>query len=191
MSGLHLPALGDPREDARGAFQTCNRLSPGSGIAITSARRYLMFFNAAAANTLTALDIFTGAGVITTVTACRLGLYTVAANGDCSLAAQTTNDATRCAVASTEYGLAASPLDTTGGFPASYTLVRGARYAAAFYVTASATPTIFGVATNTLLTGASPRLTGFDNSGSGTDLNLTITAANIANIASMYYLAGL
>lgn len=178
----------EPRDDPRGAFQTVDRNLAAAGIAITSARRYLNFFTALVPLSFTKIDILTGAGAPVSVTAARLGVYTVAANGDCTLVARTANDATIAAAASTEYQ---KDLDTTGGFPASYQLTPGARYAAAFFVTAGTPPTILGFAIGSALAAAAPRLTGFDNSGAGADLNATITAANLANITSQYYLAGL
>lgn len=174
--------------DYRGAFETMSRVSAASGSAITPGRRYLMHFTALQALPLTQLDIWTGAGAIVGVTAARLGLYTVAANGDVTLVARTALDATIGAAASTEYPRA---LDATGGFPATYTLIRAQRYAASFYIAAGTPPTILGVSANSSLIAAAPRIMGFDNSGSGTDLNTSLTAAQIGNIGSMFYMAGL
>lgn len=176
------------RVDSRGAFQTADRVLCGSGISINSGRRYLGYFTAVSGDSFSNLDIVTGAGAVVSVTAARLGLYTVAANGDLTLVCQTANDATIGVAANTEYARA---LDATGGYPTTYTLARGARYAAAFYITAGTPPTIFGLSTNSVLNTLSPRAVGFDNSGVGTDLNTSLTAAQISNVASLFYVAGI
>ena len=101
--------------------------------------------------TLTVSQITTGttstAGVFTSATGlnARMGLYTVAANGDLTLVAQTASDSTLWIAANTAYTRSFS---TTGGYPATYTLVAGTRYAAGFNLYASGgtitTPTIAG-----------------------------------------------
>lgn len=57
----------------------------------------------------------------------KLGLYTVAANGDVTCVARTPNDTTLLAGVSTLYTYAS--WDTTSSGPASYSLVRGTWYA--------------------------------------------------------------
>lgn len=75
----------------------------------------------------------------------RMGLYTVASNGSLTLVAQTASDSTLWIAANTQY---TRSFDTTGGYPASYTLVAGTRYAAGYNLYASGgtltSPTIAG-----------------------------------------------
>lgn len=85
----------------------------------------LSFFTARDAFTFT--KIGTGLGTAGSgATLCRLGIYTVAGNGDLTLVARTANDTTIATAGST---IPSKALDTTGGFPASYGLVRGSEYA--------------------------------------------------------------
>ena len=58
----------------------------------------------------------------------RYGLYTVASDGALQIVARTASDTTRLAAANTWYP---RQLDTTGGYPASYTLQMGLVYAVA------------------------------------------------------------
>lgn len=174
--------------DYRGAFETIPRRDFNSGNAITSARRYLTYFTALQTKSFSTLEMWTGSGAASGISAARLGLYVVAANGDCTLVAQTANDATIGVGATAQQARA---LNTTGGFPASYTVIQGQRYAASFFVTASpTTPTMMSQNPNATLAAEDPRVSGFDNSGVGTDLAPTITAANIANIALFFYVVG-
>ena len=170
------------------AFETASRIVPWSGQSITSGRRYLMYFSADDDQTLSALELWTGATAGVGVTAARLGLYTVAVNGDVTLAARTALDATIGGVANTQFSRA---LDTTGGFPASLQLVRAARYAAAFYITATTTtPTVQALSAGLgAFYGTAPRTAGFDGGG-GTDLNASQTSANITAFGQNFYLAG-
>lgn len=169
------------------AFETFSRMTPVAATTITGGRRNLTFFTADDTQTLSNLELWTGAGTISGLTAARMGLYTVAANGDCTLVAQTANDSTIGAAASTQYARA---LDTTGGFPGSYTTIRGQRYASAFYIAGTTVPTIVGISLLiTAFAATAPRVTGFDG-GSGTDLNTTILSGNVSLLNAAFYMAG-
>lgn len=86
-------------------------------------------------STLTAFSGSTAAGATPTV--CRMGIYTVAANGDVALAASTPNDTSLFAAINTAYPKALS---------ASYGLTLGAFYATGLLVvTGAAVPTFHGV----------------------------------------------
>jgi hypothetical protein len=186
-SDVYYPARENPRACA---FETFTRDTNALGAnALSGGRRYLLFFTADEAVSFSQFDIWTGAGAPGTISACRVGLYTVDGSNNLALVARTANDTTMLAAASTEY---TRNLDTTGGFPSSYSLVEGSRYAAAFYVSVSSggTPTVLGGVGIANLLATSPRVTGFDN-GAGTDLNTSIAAASVSAVAQFFYIAGL
>lgn len=108
-------------------------VGPGSsGVLMLS---YFFADHSETISTLTAFSGSTAAGA--TPTLCRMGLYTVAANGDIALAASTPNDTTLFAAINTAYAKALSvPLAiTVGTFYATALLV----------VTGAAVPTFHGV----------------------------------------------
>jgi hypothetical protein len=120
-------------------LETCPRYVAGSSQALVSQSMQLSYLTPAAALTVGYLMTFcsTGASGGSVV---RFGLYSVAANGDITLVARTANDTTLLNTTSTTYVKA---LDTTGGFPATYTMVAGQRYALAVLVV-GATPSVRG-----------------------------------------------
>lgn len=169
------------------AFETMSRLNGPFAIATTSARRYLNYFTATSAKAFSSLEVRTGAGAPNTVTAARFGLYLANADGSLTMVCQTANDATLLSAASTTYLKA---LDTTGGFPASYTLIPGQRYAASYFSTATGTGSPLGIAMNDVtLAAAAPRISGYDG-GSGTDLRAAIAAVDVTNYGNIFYMAG-
>lgn len=142
----------------------------------------LTYFTATQTGTYTrlrSLTATTAAGA--TPTLARMGVYTVAANGNLTLLAATANDTTLWATANTAY-----ERTTT----ASYTLTAGQRYAFAhLVVTAAAVPSLVGKssvgagAANAELARA-PRKTG---STPATDLSASFTFDLIGDTATAYY----
>lgn len=188
MAADHALATAVPQSRRQCAFETCGRHVAPGGVAITSARRNMMPFVAYDNRSFGSLEIFTAATAPATVSAARMGLYQMAVNGDWTLVAQTANDATIGSAINTQY---TRTLDPTGGYPASYKLTLGQQYAFAFYITAVTTPNAYafavGAAGPSLLL---PRVATFDNSGAGTDLNTTVTLANLGNSSTVFYGAG-
>lgn len=95
------------------------------------------FFTATRDETVTRVEMFSGTtAAAATPTLIRMGLYTVADNGDLTLVASTPNDTTLFAATTTLYNKALS---------APYAMVKGQRYAfGILVVTAVATPTFYG-----------------------------------------------
>lgn len=154
-----------------------------TGGAHTSTNVTFTFWSAGAAITYSKIGLVVtvqGSGV----TLARLGLYTVAANGDLTLVARTANDPTIGTVAA---GFEVSrSMDTTGGFPASYTLTKGARYATArIFIFSTTSPqhtkqTFFSPAS-----ALAPRIGGFIASQS--DLPTSVTAASLSALGGTFY----
>lgn len=98
-----------------------------------SSAEYWTFFTAPYALTVSQIAMM-NATAFSGVTLARMGLYTMDSAGAGTLVARTASDTTLFNVALTLY---TRSFDTTGGFPASYTLVAGQRYATAVCVTAT------------------------------------------------------
>lgn len=130
----------------------------------------LTYFTAYKDQTVASLRTATGntaAGA--TPTLCRLGLYSVASNGDLTLIASTPNDTTLWAAATTIY---------TKALSASVNLARGQRYAlACLVVTAAAAPTLVANQPSSIFAAEAPRLTG--QLGGQTDLPASVTAGSV------------
>jgi hypothetical protein len=108
-----------------------------SAVTLANQRMQLTYFTAALTETCTQAVVntsTTAAGA--TPTLVRIGVYSVAANGDLTLIASTPNDTTLLATASTKYAKA---------FSASFVKTQGQRYAVALLVvSAAAMPSIMG-----------------------------------------------
>lgn len=121
-----------------------------------------------------------------TPTMCRIGFYSVAANGDMTLVCRSANNTGLWATINAEYEEA---MATAGGYPSSYTFVAGQRYAgAAICVSGATIPTLAGHAfPNAAMAVREPRLVG-QLSGQ-TDLPASIAAGSVANGGQRLWLA--
>lgn len=125
--------------------------------ALTTNITYFSFFTATEALTVSNISFSSGSSPASGVTLVRFGLYTFNET-TATLVARTNNDSSRFTVANTVYTAA---LDSTGGFPTSYNLVAGTRYAVAVVVVASTTPQLAAVsfgAASTAIMALSPRV---------------------------------
>ena len=93
----------------------------------------------------------------TTTTTARMGLYTWSdATGTATLVARTANDATLFGTAAV---VQSRSFDTTGGYPATYTLTAGSAYAFGMIFVGTGNPTVGALTiTNTALSGLTPRV---------------------------------
>lgn len=142
---------------------------------MTSGVLRLAYFTSAMAVTVAKCVTSTGGTAAgATPTLCRVGLYTVASNGDLTLVASMANDTSMWAGSNTEYEKSLS---------ASYTVAAGQRYAAAaLCVTATTPPNLFGAVPShgsSSVFARAPRLCGFLNSQ--TDLPASISSGSVTN----------
>ena len=138
--------------------------------ALTTNITYFSFFTATEALTVSNISFSSGSTPASGVSLVRFGLYTFDGT-TATLVARTNNDSSRFTVANTIY---TGALDSTGGFPTSYNLVAGTRYAVAVVVVASTTPQLAAVnfgAASTAILNLSPRVVGY--AGSTSDLPAT------------------
>jgi hypothetical protein len=143
---------------------------------------YFSFFTATEALAVSNISFSSGASVASGVTLVRFGLYTFDGT-TATLVARTNNDAARFTVGNTIY---TGALDSTGGFPTSYNLVAGQRYAVAVVVVASTTPTLAAVSFGgaaTAVMALSPRVVGFASATS----DLPATRNSFSGITHAYW----
>lgn len=141
----------------------------------------LTYFTARKAETTTQVRVLTGnTAAAATPTLCRVGLYSIAANGDGTLVASIASDTTLFAATNTAY---------TRSWSSSYAKVAGQRYALGILVvTAAAAPTF----TSSVLATATSTEAAFDPRLSGTiisqtDLPSTFTSGSVTASSNRYY----
>lgn len=148
----------------------------GATVAGSSQSMYLCYFTADKTEVISNISIMTaGTAAGATPTLCRLGVFSVAANGDLTLVASTPNDTTLFANTYTTY---------TKALSASFTKIQGQRYAVGLLiVSGAAMPTFIGASAvnanvvGTMLNGA-PALTA--RQGSLTDLPASTAVGSLA-----------
>jgi hypothetical protein len=126
-----------------------NVYSPGSGVFVLTAFTALTSF--------TTTQVTTTSGALSTgLTVARMGLYTVDSSNLATLVAETANDTSLFAAASTLY---TRSFDTARGLPATYNIVAGQRYAFGIIVVGTGVGSFWGIfqnATMAMIRGLSP-----------------------------------
>lgn len=155
--------------------------SSSTTVPTTSQTLRLTYFTSRKSETTTQVKTATGSSAAAaTPTLCKMGLYSIAANGDGTLAAATANDTSLFAATSTGY---------TRSWVSSYAKLAGQRYAfAVLVVSGVATPTLVGTvpaAGMSSETSASLRTSGFV--GSQTDLPSSFTGASVTTSPHRHY----
>jgi hypothetical protein len=159
-----------------------SRTYVNAATAITTNITYFSFFTATEALAVSNISFSSGSSVASGVTLVRFGLYTFDGT-TATLVARTNNDSSRFTVGNTIY---TGALDSTGGFPTSYNLVAGQRYAVAVVVVASTTPTLAAVSfggASTAVMALSPRVVGFASATS----DLPATRNSFSGITHAYW----
>lgn len=93
---------------------------------------------------------------------CRMGLYTAQSDSSLTLVARTDHDAT---LWTSTNAINMKSFSTTGGYPATYTLIAGTRYACAAIIantggTMTTSPNFYGVSSISGIMGDPPRIAG-------------------------------
>lgn len=154
-------------------------LAISAAVASTNSTLRLAFFTARRTEQTTQVRILSGGGAAgATPTLIRVGLYTVAANGDIALVASTPNDTSLLAASNTAY---------TKSWSTPYAKVAGQRYAVgALVVTGAAAPNYAGmVMANAAESGMSPMLAA--SVGGQSDLPTSVVAASLTASANRLY----
>ena len=169
--------------------ETVNRLmgsmssdTPATGAAC------LTMFRAQKTITVGNVSMITGNSTSSGLTLARMGLYTIASNGDATLVARTASDTTLFNSSTTLYTRAFS---TVGGYPATYKLQAGSLYAIGVICVGTSggnyqSSLILGASTvtGTLMAGT-PRLCG--NLNSQADLPTSIASGSFVNRGRLHY----
>jgi hypothetical protein len=158
----------DPNARGGGEETLPRLLCPTNAVSSASGALCLTYFTAKCAVVCTKIESYvTGTAAAATPSLCRVGLYSVASNGNLSLVASAANATSLWSATWTPY---------VSSLSASYTLIGGQRYALGYLiVTAGATPTFYGSLTTPW--DWAPVVWGAV--GSQTDLPSTITAGSV------------
>lgn len=170
-SGNVLGALGIPAT----AAEVFPRGFIGGASAAASGEVHLSFFEVAEDITVSNITMAGSNTIASGITLIRMGLYEADVNDSVTLVARAAVDNTLFTSSQVVYTRA---FDTTGGYPASYNLVAGTRYALGHIIVATTRPTIIhNFLTNTNLTAIAPRISG-SRTGQ-TDLPTTLNAPGV------------
>jgi hypothetical protein len=153
-----------------------------ANIAYTSGVALWTYFTPLKTITVSQVAMRTQTSAGSSLTLARMGLYTVAANSDITLVARTANDTTLFTAINTIY---TRSFDTTGGYPSTYTLVAGQRYAFGFVVTGTTMPSFSGANIQGTIAGLSPKI--LSSRGGQTDLPISLTAAQDTGSGSTFF----
>lgn len=154
--------------------------SGNSSATLTSGNVYFTFFTPMWSSTVNSISVASATVLTSGTSLIRFGLYTFNdATGEATLVARTASSTTIFNSANT---LATLLFSTTGGFPSTYTLVPGTRYALGVIVVASTPGSVYTANPQPLvLSSLSPRTTGVV--GGQTDLPTTTTVSSASSVA--------
>jgi hypothetical protein len=167
---------------ASGFVDAVSRVVCGYGITASAGQALIAFFTPTITVTVSQISMANGTGAVAAgLTLARMGIYTYPTEGGtATLVARTASDTTLFAATNTTY---TRSLDTTGGYPATYTLNAGTRYGVAYICVGTTQPQLVGRVVPTAVGGVSPRLSGSSTTGLS-DLPTTFTPS--ANSQAAY-----
>lgn len=148
---------------AAGVIDTIPRTTCAAGVTAAAGQALIAFFTPTATITVSQIAMSNGTGAAAAgLTLARMGIYTYTEGGTATLVARTASDTTLFAAANTTY---TRSLDTTGGYPATYTLNAGTRYGVAYICVGTTQPQMVGRAVPVSVGVLSPRLSGGSSTG--------------------------
>jgi hypothetical protein len=179
-NSLVLPWYEANKGNSSSVLDVVSRETLSGNYATTSGFAYLSFFTPLQDRVVSNISFASGGVVGSGLTLVRFGLY--AFDGTtATLVARTNNDSSRFTVANTVY---TGALDSTGGFPTSYTLTAGSRYAVGFVIVGSTLPQILGHSNastaGAVVSSLTPRIAG--GIASQSDLPTTRTSFSNASV---------
>jgi hypothetical protein len=150
-------ALAARQHQTTSVLDVVDRQYAGTSSGIASGAVYWAFFTPVTSVTISQISVASGAAVSASLTLARLGLYTADASGNCTLVARTASDTTLLGTAATVY---ARSLDTTGGYPSTYALSAGTRYAVGFIAVGTTAGSLASALSLASVAALSPRVQG-------------------------------
>jgi hypothetical protein len=158
---------------AAGVIDSMPRVLAAAGVTASAGQGLLAFFTPTQTLTVSSITMAVGTGAVASgLTLARMGLYTYPTEGGtATLVARTASDTSLFAANNTAY---TRSLDTAGGYPSTYTLTSGTRYAVAYICVGTTQPQLVGRAVTAGASGLSPRLSCSTSTGLS-DLPTTFT----------------
>jgi len=144
------PEYGGNGAAAAGGIESLSRFGLTTLTGQSSGRLWVSYVTAAASGPIGRLMIASGDIAALSCTLARMGLFTVSDDGSLTLVARTANDTTIAAGTFTAYD---KVFATAGGYPATYPITRGRRYALGFLQVAGTPASLQGMS---VLDGAEP-----------------------------------
>lgn len=168
----------DPDAYPSGVAAMDRLVAASNAAAWASGNLRLTYFTAPRSETWTAIAAVTGgSAAAATPTLCRMGVYSVAGNGDLTLLAACANDTSLFAAGSARY---------TRSLTASVNAVAGQRYAhGLLVVSAAAMPSFRGGGTDAALAALAPRVAG--TIGGQSDLPASIAAGALGGVGVVHF----
>ena len=143
---------------AAGVIDAVPRATCAAGVTAGAGQALIAFFTPTTTITVSQIAMSNAAGAAAAgLTLARMGIYTYTDGGTATLVARTASDTTLFAATNTTYTRA---LDTTGGYPSTYTLNAGTRYGVAYICVGTTQPQLVGRQVQTAVSSLSPRLSG-------------------------------
>jgi hypothetical protein len=140
--------------------ETIDRVAVNGTLTSVSGIAYYAFFTPLESVTVDTITLATGTTAAASVTTIRAGLYTYDGT-TATLVARTANDPTMFTSANTTFDRS---FDSAGGYPESYTLVAGERYAFGVVIIATTMPSLVGCSTGSTasagINALDPRISG-------------------------------
>jgi hypothetical protein len=139
------------------------RTASAAGVTAVAGQALMAFFTPVTTITVSQIAMSTANGAVAAgLTLARMGIYTYTEGGTATLVARTASDTSLFAATNTTY---TRSLDTTGGYPSTYTLNAGTRYGVAYICVGTTQPQLIGRNVLTAVAVLSPRLSGGSSTG--------------------------
>jgi hypothetical protein len=176
-------ALAARQHQTTSVIDVIDRAHVVTALSLTSGAIYWTFFTPSYSLTVSQIAIASSSSS-SSITLARLGLYTADAAGNCTLVARTASDTTFLNAGNTVF---TRSLDTTGGYPAAYTLAAGTRYAVAFIAVGSGIASVQAASTTNTIASVTPRMQGVRTSQSDLITSQTSGQFNASVNAAIWY----
>jgi hypothetical protein len=148
---------------AAGVIDAIPRTASAAGVTAVAGQALMAFFTPVTTITVSQIAMSTANGAVAAgLTLARMGIYTYTEGSTATLVARTASDTSLFAATNTTY---TRSLDTTGGYPSTYTLNAGTRYGVAYICVGTTQPQLVGRAVLTAVGVLPPRLSGGSSTG--------------------------